>query len=64
MIKVKKLLKLACTLSTLLRHWDLIAFVLVSLASPFIHCYRYSVAVNWGVRDAFCIAFYLKLQTV
>ena len=54
MIKIKKLSKLECTP---LRQWDLIAFVLVGLASPFIYCYWYLVAVNWGVRDAFPESF-------
>ena len=30
----------------------MIAFVLVSLASPLIHCYWYLGAVNWGVGDS------------
>ena len=35
------------------------SFRSVGLASPFIHCYRYLVAVNWDVRDAFRAAFSL-----
>ena len=33
------------------------AYVRVCLASPFIHCYWYLVAVNWGVRDDFLYSF-------
>ena len=62
-LKLKMLLKLACTP---LWHWELIAIVLVCLASPFIHCHWYFVTVNGGgvSEMLFCIGFHLKLQTV
>ena len=54
-----KLLKLACMHSS----GVLIAFVLVCLTSPFIHCYWYLVAVKWSVRNAFFVQLFVKLQT-
>ena len=59
MIKVIKLLKLACTP---LRHWDLITFVLVGLTPAFIHRYWYLVAVNWGDRDTSLYRFLFKIS--